>query len=134
MRIGLCGVSLKSSHTNNIGRLMELKVLDRLVLLSILPKEGDITTIKIARRLREDLSFDEEEHKALDITTKNPDTGEDDGRLHWKRDADIPRDIEIGPKAMSIIRKRFEDLDKQGKLRDEQIDIYDKFMSEIAEV
>ena len=36
---------------------MELSVYDRLILLNILPKEGDFTTLKIVRKLREDLTI-----------------------------------------------------------------------------
>ena len=42
-----------------------LSVKGRLMLLGILPAEGDLTTIRIVRELREGLSFSETEHKQL---------------------------------------------------------------------
>ena len=36
---------------------LKLSVYERLVLLNILPKEGNFITLKIIRQLREDLSF-----------------------------------------------------------------------------
>src|SRR5207247_9230228 len=44
---------------------MEFSVQERLILLSILPAEGDLTTLRIVRGLREQLSFSEEEHALL---------------------------------------------------------------------
>jgi hypothetical protein len=107
---------------------MELKTYERLILLNALPREGDITTLKIIRKLREDLSFSEAEHKALNITDKNPQTGDVDGLVYWNHEADIPKDVQIGEKAMDIIKNTFEMLNKQKKLREEHLDIYERFI------
>jgi len=48
---------------------MKLSVFERLNCLSILPVEGSFFTLKIMRKLREDLSFSEEENKLLDFKT-----------------------------------------------------------------
>jgi len=44
---------------------LKLNTAQRLVLLDVLPKEGNYTTLKIVRKLKESLSFSEEEHKRL---------------------------------------------------------------------
>ena len=44
---------------------MELTYVERLKLLQALPPEGDLLTLKIVRKLRETLSFSEEDLKAL---------------------------------------------------------------------
>lgn len=44
---------------------MKLIVFERINLLSILPVQGDFTSLKIIRKLREDLSCDEQENKVL---------------------------------------------------------------------
>ena len=75
---------------------MELKVFDRMILLNILPKEGDYTTLKIIRKLQEELSFSEEEHKGLQFRQEN-------GRTFWKQEADLPKEVTIGEKATDII-------------------------------
>ncbi|KKL25025.1 hypothetical protein LCGC14_2409420, partial [marine sediment metagenome] len=46
---------------------MKLTIPERLVLVTILPAEGDYTTLKLVRKLRESLSFTEEEHKELNF-------------------------------------------------------------------
>lgn len=45
---------------------MKLTILERTKLLDVLPPQGDILTIKILRKLRETLSFSEEELKAFE--------------------------------------------------------------------
>lgn len=44
---------------------MELTTVERIKLLEILPPQGDILTLKIVRKLRETLSFNEDELKLL---------------------------------------------------------------------
>jgi len=100
---------------------MELKVFDRLILLNILPKEGDFTTLKIVRKLREDLSFSEDEHKTLGFKQEN-------GNVQWKQDGDIPKDITIGEKASDLIADVLKKLDKEKKLTDQHYELYEKFV------
>jgi len=105
---------------------LKLSVFERINLLSILPKEGDFTTLKIIRQLREDLSFTEEEHKALQFEVF------EDGRITWNAKAAKDKDIKIGKKAESIIREKLEELNKQKKLRDEHFTLYEKFVGDEA--
>lgn len=99
---------------------MELSVFERLILLNVLPKEGDLTTIRIVRKLRESLSFTEDEHAKLQFTQEGD-------RVIWLPGVvgDVP--IEIGPKATELIRATLEGLDKQKKLTEEHLDLCDKF-------
>lgn len=46
---------------------MLLSVHDRLMLLSLLPREGNFTNLKLLRKAREALSFNETENKALNV-------------------------------------------------------------------
>ncbi len=47
---------------------MKLTMAERIKLLETLPPQGDILTLKILRKLRETLSFSEEELKSFDIS------------------------------------------------------------------
>ena len=47
---------------------MKLKLLERVKLLEALPKQEDILTIKILRKMKETLSFSEEELKSFDVS------------------------------------------------------------------
>ena len=55
---------------------MKLSVGDRLILLGVIPQQGDFTTLKIVRNMRDELSFSEEEHKKLKFRQE----GE---MMHW---------------------------------------------------
>jgi len=46
---------------------MKLTILERIKLLEVLPPQGDLTTLKILRKLRESLSFSEEELKHFSV-------------------------------------------------------------------
>lgn len=102
---------------------MKLKVLDRLILLNVLPDKGDITSLRILTDLKSKLSFTEDELKALDFKTEN-------GGTLWKSEADQDTDIEIGPKANRIIVDSFERLNKEKTLRVEFVSTYEKFIKE----
>ena len=101
---------------------MELGVFDRMILLNILPGEGDFTTLKIVRKMREDLSFSEEEHKALEFKQ------EDEGRIQWIKEADKPKEISIGEKATDIIVEVLKKLNDDKKLQDQHYSLYEKFI------
>ncbi len=101
---------------------MLLSVYDRLILLNILPAEGDITTIRIIRDLRAELSFSEEEHQALQFKQNGPE-------VKWINEADKPKEVNIGIKASQIIEESFLKLNAQKKLTEAHIPIYEKFVS-----
>ncbi len=100
---------------------MKLGTYERLILLNILPHEGEFTTLKIVRKLRESLSFSEAEHKALQFKQK----GE---QVEWLVEGDIEKDITIGEKANDIIIETLKKLDKDKKLKDEHFSLFEKFV------
>ena len=101
---------------------MELTVGDRLVILSILPIENDITTLRVLQELKKSLSFSEEEHKQLEFK-------QEEDRVVWN-EVEIKKDIEIGDTAGNIIRSAFRDLNNKKKLREEHIPLYEKFVED----
>jgi len=100
---------------------MLLSVFDRLILLNILPKEGDITTLKIIRTLKDNLSFSEDEHKSLEFKHEGD-------QIAWQQGADIPKEIEIGEKATDIIIESLKSLNKAKKLTEAHLPLYEKFI------
>jgi len=99
----------------------ELTVVERLVLLNILPKEGDFTTIKLLRKLRENLSFDEDEHKKLNFV-------QDGDQVRWDMKAVVEKHIAIGEKMTDIIQGALKKLNDEKKLTDEHFTLYEKFV------
>lgn len=98
---------------------MNLSVLERLVLLSILPKEGDYATLRILQNLRMSLAFTEEETKEWGITTENNQT-------KWKMNEET--EIPIGEKATDIIVGAFKKMNKDKKLPEQALGTYEKFI------
>jgi len=100
---------------------MNLSVLERLVLLKILPKEGDYASLKILTNLRLSLAFTEDEVKGWGIAgdaATNRTTWQVDGR------ADIP----IGEKATDIVVDAFKKLNREKKLSVDDMTAYEKFI------
>ena len=101
---------------------MELTVRERLIISSILPQEGDTLTLRILRKLQENLSFSEEEIKLYKFESLE---GE---RVRWDNTVEQEREIEIGEKATDIIVLALSKLNEQKKLKMEHLDIYDRFI------
>ena len=98
----------------------DMGVHERLVLLNILPPEGNLATIRIVREMREALSFSEAEHEDVQIVQA------DGGGVTWNQDAPS-RDIEIGAKGQEIVREALGKLDKDEKLTADHLELCDLF-------
>ena len=101
---------------------MQLSVLERIVLLDILPKEGNFVTLKILRKLRESLSFTEEEIKYYALTIEG-------NEFKWSDQVEQVADITIGEKATDIAAAALKALDKANKLEDRHFSLYEKFVT-----
>ncbi len=102
---------------------MLLSVFERVLLLNILPREGDFKTLKVLRKLKDDLGFSEDELKALQFK-------QDGSKVEWQREADVPKEVPIGEIAHGIIADILKKLDEQKKLQIEHMDLYEKFVLE----
>ncbi len=100
---------------------MILTVLERLTTLRILPKEGNFANLKILNDLRMNLSYTEEETKEWGI-----DINQEKQTVSWEENGEA--DIPIGEKATGIIVDELRNLDKQNKLTNDMISIYEKFI------
>ena len=107
-----------------------LNVAERLNLLNVLPQQGNFTTLRILRDLREKLSLSEEEHKDFGIVT----TVNENGSItfNWTNgDAALtPREFQFQPKAFSIIVEALRQLDSQKQLRTEHISLFEAFVED----
>jgi hypothetical protein len=99
---------------------MELGIHERIVLLNILPVEGNIVTVRIVQKLRTDLGFTEAEIKDHDIRTE-------ENQVKWN-ETGYTVDISIGEKATDIIKDAFLKLDKAAKIQPAFLETYDRFM------
>ena len=100
---------------------MNLKLLDRFLLLKALPKEGTFATLKIVQKLKADLALDESEYGEFDIK-------EADGNITWNPEKDLGKEIPIGERATDIIIMTLKKRDKDGQLTEQELPVYEKFV------
>jgi len=100
---------------------MELTILERIILLSILPAQANYVTYKIVQNLKSELSFTEQEIKEWKIK-------EDNGRVTWESAKATVKTVAIGDKMEEIIREALKKLDEAGKVNSENVGLYEKFM------
>lgn len=104
---------------------MKLTVKERVVLLNIIPKEGDFKTLKQIRNVREALGFSDEESNLLKFVNQGTGiitwTEPKDGEFHKK-------DVKIPDSVMELIVDALVQADKNKKLNDDTFAIYEKFV------
>mgnify|MGYP001566747352 CR=1 FL=1 len=100
---------------------MELGIWERLRLLENLPEKGDFVTLKIVRKLREDLSFSEEEIAEYRFR-------KDGNRIVWKPEIDPQKEYHFGPRATTAIVDALKGLDKAQALDSQTLALFEKFV------
>lgn len=100
---------------------MEFNILERLILQGLLPQESSYVTFRIIKELRTELSFSEKELKDFEIKQE----GE---RVTWNEAKQKPKVIQIGDKAQSIIIDALKKLNEEGKINDNNISLYERFV------
>jgi len=107
---------------------MKLTVFERINLLSILPPQGNLVTLRISRELMKELSFSEIEIKQAEIKYLPT------GKVEWDPVAgeSLVKDVEIGTVANAIIVEELVKAEKASKLRAQHLDLYEKFVINMA--
>tara|TARA_Y100000310_G_C20155235_1_gene566593 strand:+ start:214 stop:528 length:315 start_codon:yes stop_codon:yes gene_type:complete len=101
--------------------VMRLTVKERIILLTVLPQEGTLDTIKIVHELRNALSFDEEEHKQMNIKRL------ENGSYEWDENSRIIKEVVIGEVGKNILKEELEKLDVEGKVTEMHLGLFNKF-------
>jgi len=102
---------------------VKLNLMERFLVLQILPKETNFATLKVLRLLQERLSPSEEEFKEFEIK-------QDGDKIVWNSKGIEERNIEIGSKAQDIVCDALKILDKDKKLTLNHMSVYNKFVEE----
>jgi predicted NUDIX family phosphoesterase len=104
-----------------INQTMKLSVMERLLLLNILPTKGTILKLRLAREFSEELSFTEEEHKKLNFV-------ENEGSVTWNDNVEnTVKEIKIGKVMRELIKDELTKLEEKENLGVEHVDLYGKF-------
>ena len=129
---------------------MKLEVYERLVLMNLLPKEGDFITLKLVRKLREALSFNEREvaeinfrnHwrcpkcQKVEIASEMPKCSDCDifmqpsGQVTWDDDKakKVKKDVFMGSKMLALCESTLKKLSDEQKLTEQHMSLYSKFV------
>lgn len=106
---------------------MKLSVTDRLIAMSLLPKEANFLTLKLVRKALDALGFSEDEHKVLKFERAET------GGTKWNADADPMKDVALGEVAKNELVKALKKLDETGKLTSEHVGLYELLVEQKAE-
>jgi len=99
---------------------MNFTVLERILLLNVLPKEGNVVTIRIIRDLTKHLGLTEEELKKVNLRVE-------EAKVEWD-DTTYVADIPVGEKALDIIVEAVSKMDKEKKLTEQYLPLYERFI------
>jgi len=97
-----------------------LTLSDRFAILGMLPAEGNFATLKIVRKLREQLSLTETEIREQGVIQKGDQITWDNGEK--------TTEMEFLEFAESMIKDALIKLDKASKLEDKHFGIYEQFI------
>jgi len=149
---------MKKANVVKFNPKKKVDVLERIALLGLLPKEGSFANLKLLRVVKENLSFNESENRALQfrqetvdgipmmvwniIRLKNKTTGDivrapnavlqqmaaQDPDAFEVTPACPAKEIFFGEVIEGLIRKVLKELDKAEKLTADHYSLYEKFM------
>ncbi len=101
---------------------------ERLIFLSLLPKEDNFSTLRIVRKISKDVGITDAEHKEYKIKSV------DGGRIEFDPvKSQEEKEFEVGEIAHQLIKTALEKLDKEKKLTQEQFPLYEKIVENSKE-
>ncbi len=100
---------------------MKLQIQERLLILNILPKEGNIVTVRLLKEIIGSVGLSGEEIKKWKVQTK------ENNQVVWDNTKSTEKEVNLGESAKGLISERLELLNKESKLTLEQLTLYDKF-------
>lgn len=101
---------------------MKLFLVERMLILELIPTEGDYATLKEVRKTREMLSLTPEENKKFNIERK-------DGIMTWDSPGTTyEKDIPLSEWATTTIQEELRRRNTEKKLDDRIFPLYEKFI------
>lgn len=93
----------------------------RLLVLNILPREGNIVTLRIVKETRDALAISEDEMKELDMKRDN------EGNVVWNEQKEKLKEIKLGDPTKGLIFDTLMKLSDANKLPLEYVELYDEY-------
>jgi hypothetical protein len=113
---------------SKMARTMKLKIVDRINILQVLPTEESFATLKIVRKIVENVGLTDADFKEYEIK-EFP----EENRMVWNEDNDVEKEFTFGEKSYSIIRDALIKLDKDKKITNQFYSTYEKFVGDDEE-
>ena len=107
---------------------MKLQLHERVVLLQLLPREGDYAAVRTIRRAREMLSISPEEQKFYQFVEERDDKGNMKYNWNPERDREQVKDCPVDEYTTDVIRAKLTEMSHSGKLMDDHISLFEKFV------
>jgi len=101
---------------------MDFTIAERLHLYDMLPKEGNITMVRVISEAQAVLGLSSDELERWSVENE-------EGTVRWNGELDTTTDIELTTTARSIFAKELKRLDGEGKLSLIHLSLWDKFVS-----
>lgn len=99
---------------------MELSVLDRVMLLHLMPRQGSLATMRVVQKVGNDLRFSPKEIKDWDIKSSG-------SQLTWGTQ-ETKKNITFSKVATEIIVAELKGLDEKEELTAQHLDLHDRFI------
>ena len=101
---------------------MKLLIAERLILLEMLPKEGDFASLKEIRRARESLGIPPDEQQVIEFK-------QDGNQVMWNQEKGAYlKDIPLSEWTTTTIQDELRDRNKKKKLQEREFSLYEKFI------
>ena len=97
----------------------DLNIGERIRLLTLLPRTGNVVTLRVVQELSKELGFTEDEITGGTIV-------QEEGRVTWPNQ--INRSYEFGDVAVEVMATPLKALEAAEKLTSEHLTIYEKFV------
>jgi hypothetical protein len=107
---------------------MKLEVHERIALLQLLPAEGDYAGLKAIRRAKEMLSFNKDEIDFFEIVSGVNQEGQPYTNWNPTKAMEQIKDVPVDEYVTDLIRKTLSNLEAKGKLTEQTISLYEKFV------
>lgn len=102
---------------------MELTVSDRILLLNMLPHEGNLTDIRASHAISKELEFSEAERATLDFKTEG-------GTIRWDATKDMPVPVSLLSSQVAFINGLIDKASDEGKLTVAHVPLLEKLCPE----
>ena len=100
---------------------MLLTLKERIMAVQALPKEGDVFTQRVIRDLKSKLGLSDEDWRTYGVKNEG-------GRIVWDAKKDVGVEFNFGAKASELIKESLLELNKQKKISEDYLSLYDKFL------